>query len=136
MKSIIASMIATAGLMAAGSALAADMPPLAKKHNCVACHSVEKKMVGPSWRDVSKAYNSVGATGSAVDAAAYKTTVKVADILAKNNAKSADEWLLHKVSKGGSGDWGTMPMPANDASGAKQADLKELVKFILALEKK
>ncbi len=136
MKSIIVSMIATAGLMAAGSALAADMPPLAKKHNCVACHSIEKKMVGPAWRDVSKAYNAVGATGSAVDAAAYKTTSKVADILAKNNAKSADEWLLHKVSKGGSGDWGTMPMPANDASGAKQADLKELVKFIMGLEKK
>ena len=136
MKSIIVSMIATAGLMAAGSALAADMPPLAKKHNCVACHSIDKKMVGPSWRDISKAYNAVGATGSAVDAVAYKTTVKVTDILAKNNAKSAEDWLLQKVSKGGSGDWGTMPMPANDASGAKQADLKELVKFIMGLEKK
>ncbi len=136
MKSIIVSMIAAAGLVVAGSALAVDMPPLAKKHNCVACHSIEKKMVGPSWRDISKAYNNAGATGSAVDPAAYKVSNKVADLLAKNNSKTAEEWLLKKVSKGGAGDWGTMPMPANDPSGAKAADLKELDKFIMGLEKK
>ena len=136
MKSIIVSMIAAAGLVVAGSALAVDMPPLAKKHNCVACHAIEKKVVGPAWRDISKAYNSVGATGSAVDPAAYKVSFKVSEILAKNNAKTADEWLLHKASKGGAGNWGTMPMPANDPSGAKAADIKELIKFIIGLEKK
>lgn len=136
MKSIFFSMIAASALLVAGSVSAVDMPPLAKKNNCVACHAVEKKLVGPAWRDISKAYNQVGATGSAVDPAAYKTTSKVSDILAKNNAATNEEWLIRKVSKGGSGDWGTMPMPANDPSGAKAADIKELVKFILALEKK
>lgn len=136
MKSIIVSMFAATGLVIAGSALAVDMPPLAKKHNCVACHAMDKKVVGPSWMDISKAYNSVGATGSAVNPTAYKVTNKVADILAKNNSKTAEEWLLKKVSKGGAGDWGTMPMPANDPSGAKAADLKELVKFIMGLDKK
>lgn len=134
MKLIIVGMMA-AGLMATGVVLATDMPPLAKKHNCVACHSIDKKVVGPAWRDISKAYNSVGATGSAVNSA-YKVSNKTADILAKNNAKTAEEWLLHKISKGGAGDWGTMPMPANDPSGAKSADIKELVKFIMGLEKK
>ena len=136
MKPSILSMIAAAGLMSAGGAFATDMPPLAKKHNCVACHSIDKKVVGPAWRDVSKAYNSVGATGSAVDKTAYKVSNKVSDVLAKDNVKTPEEWLLHKVSKGGSGNWGTMPMPANDPGGAKEADLKGLIKFVLELEKK
>ena len=135
MKPIIVSAIA-AGLMVAGSALATDIPPLAKKHNCVACHSIDKKVVGPAWRDISKAYNSVGATGSAVDPALYKVSTKVSEILEKNSVRNVEEWLIHKISKGGSGNWGTMPMPANDPSGAKTADIKELVKFILNLEKK
>ena len=42
MKSIIASMFAAAGLMVAGGAVAAEMPALAKKHNCTACHEVDK----------------------------------------------------------------------------------------------
>ena len=135
MKATIFSMIA-AGMMFAGNTWAVDMPATAKKLNCTACHTIEQRLVGPAWRDVSKAYNNVGATGSVVNPAVYKVTNKVADVLAKNNAKTVDEWLLHKVSKGGSGDWGTMPMPANDPSGAKEADIKELVKFILGLEKK
>jgi len=42
---------------------------------------------------------------------------------------------MMKVSKGGSGHWGTMPMPANDAAGTKQADIKQLVEFVLGLSK-
>ena len=108
MKSILVSMIAAAGLMVAGGALAAEMPALAKKHNCTACHAIDKKVVGPSWEDVAKKY--------------------------KGDAK-AEANLLTKVSKGGSGVWGTMPMPANDAAGTKQDDMKELVKFIMSLAK-
>ena len=52
----------------------------------------------------------------------------------KGDAK-AEANLLTKVSKGGSGVWGTMPMPANDAAGTKQDDMKELVKFIISLAK-
>ncbi|MGC2166005.1 MAG: c-type cytochrome [Gallionella sp.] len=108
MKSIIVSMITAAGLMVAGSALAADMPPLAKKLNCTACHAIDKKVVGPAWQDVANKY--------------------------KGDASAADK-LQVKVSKGGAGNWGTMPMPPNDAAGTKQAEIKELVGFILGLAK-
>src|SRR5450631_720504 len=83
-------------LAAAGSALATDMPDMAKKGGCNACHSTDKKVVGPAWRDVSKAYNSNGAT---------TTGQKVSDILAENKAKTAEEWLTHKVAKGGKDNW-------------------------------
>jgi cytochrome c551/c552 len=106
MKSIVVSMAVAAGLMIAGSAMATDMPELAKKNNCTACHAIDKKVVGPAWADVAKKY--------------------------KGDATAADK-LLVKVSKGGSGAWGSMPMPANDAAGKKQDDMKALVKFVLAL---
>ena len=105
MKSIITGM-AVAGLMVAGSAMAAEMPALAKKMNCTACHTIDKKMVGPAWKDVAAKYKGQG---------------------------DAMDKLMVKVSKGGSGNWGTMPMPANDAAGTKQAEIKELVTFILGL---
>ena len=85
-----------------------NMPALARKYNCSACHAIDKKVVGPSWRDVAKRY--------------------------KGDA-GAEAKLVTKVSKGGGGVWGSMPMPANDAAGTKQADMKELVKFILGLAK-
>jgi cytochrome c len=135
MKSIIVSMIATAGLVMAGSAMATDMPDLAKKSGCTACHTIEKKLVGPAWRDVAKAYNKVGATGTAVDAAAYKTTMKVADILKEHGAKSNEEWLREKVAKGGKGDWFTTTAMTPNSPKVSDADIKTLVEFILGLEK-
>lgn len=135
MKSIIVSMIAAAGLVVAGSAFAVDMPELAKKSGCTACHTVEKKLVGPAWRDVSKAYNKVGATGTAVDPAAYKATKKVADILKENNAKTAQEWLQHKVAKGGKGDWFDNVSMTPNSPKVSDADIKTLVEFVLSLEK-
>jgi cytochrome c len=135
MKSIIVSMIATAGLVVAGSAMATDMPELAKKSGCTACHTVEKKLVGPAWRDVSKAYNKVGATGTAVDPAAYKVTKKVADILKENGAKTPEDWLRKKVAAGGNGDWfDTVKMTPNSPK-VSDADIKTLVEFVLSLEK-
>jgi len=116
MKSIFTS-IAVAGLIVAGSAYATDMPPLAKKNNCTACHSIDKKIVGPAWMDVSKKYKG---------AAKFEYNGKEYPL---------EEGLMMKVSKGGSGHWGTMPMPANDAAGTKQADIKELVAFVLGLAK-
>jgi len=122
MKSIIVSMIAAAGLMVAGSVMAEAMPELAKKAGCTACHSVDKKVVGPAWADVGKAYNSNGAT---------TTGKKVADILAENNAKSAKEWLVQKVAKGGKGNWGTAAMIPN-APKVSEADIATLVDFVLS----
>lgn len=104
MKSIFISMTVAAGLMIAGSAMAADMPAVAKKNNCTACHAIEKKVVGPSWKDVAAKYK--GDAG----AVAHLTT---------------------KIKKGGSGVWGNMPMPATPK--ASDADIKELIDFILAL---
>jgi cytochrome c len=125
MKSIITSMIAAAGLMVVSSALATDMPELAKKSGCTACHSIDKKIVGPAWMDVSKAYNSNGTTA---------TGKKVADILAENHAKTAEEWLTHKVATGGTGNWGTAKMIPN-APKVSEADIKTLVEFVLGLAK-
>jgi cytochrome c len=107
MKTIVASMIAAAGLMVAGSAMAVDMPDIAKKNNCTSCHTIEKKLVGPAYRDVAKKYKGQ------------------ADAEAK---------LIAKVAKGGSGSWGTMPMPPN-APKVSEADIKALVEFVLSLEK-
>jgi len=104
MKSMIISMMFVAGLMVAGSASAAEMPALAKKNSCVVCHTIDKRKVGPAWMDVAQKY-------------------KGQDVEAK---------LIAKVAKGGSGVWGSMPMPANSPT-VSDADIKELVKFILAL---
>jgi cytochrome c551/c552 len=115
-------MIAAAGLMVAGSVMAEDMPELAKKSGCTACHAVDKKVVGPAWADVGKAYNSNGAT---------TTGKKVSEILAANNAKTAKEWLVQKVAKGGTGNWGTAAMIPN-APKVSEADIATLVDFVLS----
>lgn len=125
MKSIIVSMVAAAGMMAAGSVLAADMPDIAKKNGCTACHAIDKKVVGPAWMDVSKKYKGV---------AKYKYSNN------GSNAPDAKEYSLVegleiKVSKGGHGNWGSAAMIPNDPSGKKQPAIKELVTFILGLSK-
>ncbi len=105
MKLITTTLIAAAGLLAASSAMAADMPELAKKDKCISCHTIDKKLVGPAWMDVSKKYKG---------------------------DKKAEAMLVAKVKKGGSGAWGTVAMPPQTAS---DADIKQLVKFILGLAK-
>lgn len=78
---------------------------LAKKSNCLVCHSIKKKMVGPAWRDVGIKYkNDVG----------------------------AEKRLIEKVAKGGSGAWGAMAMPPQ--AQVSEADRRTLVRFILSLK--
>jgi cytochrome c551/c552 len=117
----IGIVIVAAGLLVAGSAMATvsviEMPAVAKKNNCTACHAIYKRVVGPAWLEVSKKYKGV---------AKFTYAEKEYPLL---------EGMMMKVSKGGSGSWGAMPMPANDAAGAKQAEIKELVTFVLGLEK-
>lgn len=122
MKSIIVSMIAAAGLVMAGSVMAEDMPELAKKSGCTACHAVDKKVVGPAWKDVGHAYNSNGETS---------TGKKVADILKENGFTNAEDYLVSKVAKGGKGNWGTAAMIPN-APKVSEADIRTLVKFELS----
>jgi cytochrome c len=90
-----------ATLAAATSALADEA--LAKKHNCLACHQVDKKLVGPAYKDIAQKY-------------------KGQNVAAK---------LEQKVKKGGQGVWGTVPMPPNPA--VPDADVKKLVAWILSL---
>jgi cytochrome c len=90
-----------AGAVLAMPAQASD--ELAKKYMCLTCHTVDKKLVGPSYKDV---------------AAKYKAD------------KTAEAKLVDKVKKGGTGVWGQIPMPPNDK--VPDADLKALVKWILA----
>ena len=92
---------AAAALLAAGSAAANE--ELAKKSACLACHTVDKKLVGPAYKDI---------------AAKYK------------GQKDAEAKLIEKVKKGGSGVWGPIPMPPNTA--VSDADIKTLVKWVLA----
>lgn len=95
-----------AGLFVAGSAFAADMPELAKKSGCVACHAIDKKLVGPAWQDVANKYKG--------DAGAAAT-------------------LSAKIASGGKGVWGAVPMPPQ--AKVSEADRTELVSFILGLAK-
>ena len=104
MKFTIVSMITAAGLLVVVSALAADMPAVAKKNNCVACHAIDKKLVGPAWADVAKKYK--GDAGAAAH-------------------------LDDKIAKGGKGVWGPMPMPPNPKMTAEER--KEVIDFILGL---
>jgi len=94
-------MVAAAGVIAAPAAQADEA--LLKKHNCTACHQIDKKVVGPAYKDVAKKYKGQK------------------DIAVK---------LAEKVKKGGQGVWGPVPMPPN--SQVPDADIKKLVEFILS----
>lgn len=78
-------------------------PELARSKNCVACHHMERKMIGPSYKAIAERYAS--------DEAAAKT-------------------LTEKVIKGGAGNWGPTPMPAQPT--VTPAEAEALVKWILA----
>jgi len=94
---------ATLALLASGSAMANI--ELAKAKNCMACHSVDTKIVGPAYKDVAKKYAG---------------------------DKTAEAKLVQKVLKGGSGTWGTMAMPANTQ--VSEAEAHTLVKWVLSLK--
>ena len=89
------------GLLAAFPVAASD--ELAKKHACFACHTLDKKMVGPSYKEVAAKYRS---------------------------DKEAAAKLAAKVKNGGQGVWGSVPMPPNAA--VPDADIKPLVGWILS----
>ncbi|HQR09890.1 MAG TPA: c-type cytochrome [Casimicrobiaceae bacterium] len=107
---LVSATFAAAAFLAAGAAHAAldnaSAEAMMKKHACAACHSIDKKLVGPAYVDV---------------AAKYK------------GDKDAVAKLTKKVKEGGSGVWGQIPMPPNAAVPA--ADITELVTWILTLKK-
>jgi len=124
MKSFIVSMFAAAIMMLAVSVFATDMPGIAKKNQCTACHTIDKKLVGPSFMDVSKFYN-----GKTERTTSGKTLTEA------TGGKVPEEWLLGKVSHGGSGNWGSAAMMPNDPTGKKQDEIKALIEFVLGLAK-
>ena len=75
---------------------------LAKKSNCLACHTVDKKILGPAYKDVAAKY--------------------------ENNPETVN-MLVDKIKKGGSGTWGQMPMPPNPM--ISDEDAKTLVEWVL-----
>lgn len=99
---------AFACILCSSAALAVEMPELAKKNECVNCHAINERIVGPAWMEVSKKYL---------------------------NDPLAEEKILTRVSKGSSGFFGLIHMPANDPDGKKQDEMRSLVKFILGLAK-
>ncbi len=101
MKSVFVAMLAAAGVVMAGQAIASE--DLAKAKGCMACHAIDKKLVGPAYKDV---------------AAKYK------------GDKGAADKLAAKVKAGGSGVWGAVPMPPNAA--VSDADIKTLVNWVLS----
>ena len=103
MKAFLLMVVTAGSLMIAGQA-AADQA-LAQKSGCLACHGVDKKVLGPGFKDV---------------AAKYK------------GDKAAEGKLVAKVKKGGSGVWGPIPMPANSPQ-VKDADIQSIVKWVLSL---
>jgi len=106
------------------AALAIKMPEQARVNGCAGCHAIERKGFGPAWMEVSKFYN-----GKTEKTATGKTLQEAVA------GKSTEDFLLEKISKGGKGNWGSVPMMANDPEGQKQAEIKHLVKSILDLAK-
>lgn len=104
MRKFVALSIA-AGLMASAGSVLADDAALLKKGNCLSCHAVDKKLVGPAYKDIAKKY--------AADA-------------------GAAEKLAKKIKGGGSGVWGPIPMPANAA--INDAEALSLAKYVLSLK--
>ncbi|MDY0746096.1 c-type cytochrome [Paucibacter sp. R3-3] len=104
MKSSLIALAAVAAAFALpATAFAEGTADLAQKKNCMACHSIDKKIVGPAYKDVAAKY-------------------------AKD--KDAVKKLTEKVLKGGSGVWGPVPMPANTQ--VSEAEATELVKWVLS----
>jgi cytochrome c len=103
MKFFPAALLAAASLTSAGLAHAADELALAKAKNCMSCHGVDKKLVGPGYKEV---------------AAKYK------------GDKTAAANVAAKIKSGGKGAWGAIPMPPNNVT---EAEAKRLADWVLSL---
>jgi cytochrome c len=102
MKLLPAVIVALAGAAAAPAFAQAE---LAQKKNCMACHAVDKKVLGPAYKEVAAKYAG---------------------------QKDAVDQLAAKVVKGGTGVWGNIPMPANPQ--VTDAEAKQLVQWIMTLK--
>jgi cytochrome c len=102
-KTILTFALSLTTLLSSQAALA-DMA-LATSKNCMTCHAVDTKKLGPSYKDVATKYAG---------------------------QKDAADKLAVKIIKGGSGVWGAIPMPAN--AQVTEADAKKLATWILSVK--
>lgn len=103
MKVLLATGALVAGLMIAGGAGANEK--LAQSSGCMTCHGVDKKIIGPGFKEVAAKYRG---------------------------NKGAEAALITKVKAGGKGVWGEIPMPPN--AHVKDDDIKTMVHWILSLK--
>jgi cytochrome c len=104
MKLTLSILLASCALTALPVMASESGADLAKKNNCMNCHGVDKKIVGPALKDIAKK---------------YKGNTEAVALLSK------------KVKDGGSGVWGPIPMSPNKA--VSDADIKVMVEYVLAL---
>jgi cytochrome c len=102
MKFLFAVLFAL-GTIAAGNATASEK--LAQSSGCMTCHSVDRKVIGPGYKEIAAKYR---------------------------NDKGAEANLVKKVKAGGSGVWGSTPMPPN--AHVKEDDIKAIVTWILTIK--
>jgi cytochrome c len=103
MKRNLAACAVIAALWAAPAAYGNEK--LAQTSGCMTCHGIDKKVIGPSYKEVAAKYRS---------------------------DKSAEAALIKKVKAGGKGVWGETPMPPN--AHVKDDDIKSIVQWILTLK--
>lgn len=104
MKPFIAALALAVGATFVAAPASAN-EALLKKNNCTACHAIDKKLVGPAYKEVAKKYAGQANAGAT---------------------------LAEKVKKGGKGNWGQVPMPPNPA--VSDADIAEMIKYIMTLK--
>ena len=102
MKAVLAAVAAVGILLAGGAQAQQDK---AQAAGCMTCHALDKKVVGPAYKEVANKYR---------------------------NDKGAEAKLVAKVKNGGSGVWGSVPMPPN--AHVKDEDIKSIVHWILSLK--
>lgn len=100
---LLAGFLSVGIILAAPAVQANDAAALAQKGGCMACHSLDKKLLGPSFKDIA----------------------------AKYKGKDAEASLVKKVKDGTVGTWGQIPMPPNGAK-LSDAEYKTVVSWILA----
>ena len=108
MKIVVTLLAATAAATLAAGVHAADVKAaeaLAQASGCLACHTLDKKLVGPGFKEIAERYRK---------------------------DKGAEANLVEKVKSGGKGVWGDIPMPPN--AHVKDADIKTLVRWILSIK--
>jgi len=105
MKHWVMTAAAAVAALASGSAPAQDAQKLLKEKACLSCHTVDKKLVGPPYKEVAAKYKS---------------------------QKDAEAYLARKIKEGSTGVWGQIPMPPN--STVKDDEAKVMAKYILSVK--